>query len=75
MDFVSALKGGGPAAAKRRRTLGRDVLVVGQMALAMVFLAGGLVLSVEWNLPLSQSAGGVGFIGLVVSFLIARLFQ
>jgi predicted permease len=46
MDFVSALKGGGPAAARRPRTVGRDVLVVGQMALAMVVLiAAGMFLA------------------------------
>jgi predicted permease len=38
MDFVSALKAGGSGAAGQRRTLGRDALVIGQIALAMVVL-------------------------------------
>jgi ABC-type Mn2+/Zn2+ transport system permease subunit len=40
--------------------------LAGAVVLAIVFLFGGLVLSVEWNLPLSQSIGGVGFTVLVV---------
>jgi putative ABC transport system permease protein len=39
-DFVSALKTGGGGASGKRRTFGRDVLVVGQIALAMVVLIG-----------------------------------
>jgi predicted permease len=46
MDFVSALKGGGHGVSGQRRTLGRDVLVVGQIALAMVVLiAAGMFLA------------------------------
>ena len=40
--------------------------LVGAVVLALVFLVAGLVLSVEWNLPLSQSIGGIGFTVLVV---------
>jgi ABC-type Mn2+/Zn2+ transport system permease subunit len=40
--------------------------LVGAVVLALVYLAAGLVLSVEWNLPLSQSVGGVGFCVLVL---------
>jgi ABC-type Mn2+/Zn2+ transport system permease subunit len=40
--------------------------LVGSIVLAIIFLLAGLVLSVEWNLPLSQSVGGIGFIVLVV---------
>ena len=46
MDFVSALKAGGPGASGARRTLGRDVLVAAQIALAMVVLiAAGMFLA------------------------------
>jgi predicted permease len=38
MDFVSALKTGGHGVSGQRRTFGRDVLVAGQFALAMVVL-------------------------------------
>jgi predicted permease len=38
-DFVSALKAGGDGLSGRRRTVARDVLVAGQIALAMVILA------------------------------------
>jgi predicted permease len=38
MDFVCALKDGGHGASGQRRTVGRDVLVVGQIALAMIVL-------------------------------------
>jgi macrolide transport system ATP-binding/permease protein len=45
MDFVSALKAGGHGVSGQRRTLGRDVLVAGQIALAMVVLiAAGMFL-------------------------------
>ena len=45
-DFVSALKAGGDGASGKRRTLGRDVLVAGQIALAMVVLiAAGMFLA------------------------------
>lgn len=44
-DFVSALKTGGDSASRKRRTFGRDVLVTGQIALAMVVLiAAGMFL-------------------------------
>ena len=46
MDFVSALKTGGHGASGQRRTIGRDVLVAGQIALAMVVLiAAGMFLA------------------------------
>ncbi len=38
MDFLSALKAGGHGASGQRRTLGRDILIVGQIALATVVL-------------------------------------
>ena len=45
-DFVSALKTGGEGASGKRRTFGRDVLVAGQIALAMVVLiAAGMFLA------------------------------
>jgi len=45
-DFVSALKSGGDGASGKGRTVGRDVLVVVQMALAMVVLiAAGMFLA------------------------------
>jgi predicted permease len=44
-DFVSSLKTGGESVSGKRRTFGRDVLVAGQMALAMVVLiAAGMFL-------------------------------
>jgi len=46
LDFVSALKGGGHGVAGQRRTMGRDALVCGQIALAMVVLiAAGMFLA------------------------------
>lgn len=46
MDFVSALKAGGHGGSGQRRTPGRDVLVAGQIALAMVVLiAAGMFLA------------------------------
>jgi len=46
MDFFGALKSGGRGAAGSRRTLGRDSLVVAQIALAMVVLiAAGMFLA------------------------------
>lgn len=46
IDFLSALKAGGDGASGQRRTLARDVLVVGQIALAMVVLiAAGMFLA------------------------------
>jgi len=45
-DFVSALKAGGDGASGRWRTFGRDVLVAGQIALAIVVLiAAGMFLA------------------------------
>jgi predicted permease len=45
-DFVSALKTGGDGASGKGRTFGRDVLVAGQIALAMVVLiAAGMFLA------------------------------
>jgi putative ABC transport system permease protein len=45
-DFLNALKTGGDGAAGKRRTFGRDVLVAGQIALAMVVLiAAGMFLA------------------------------
>src|SRR5580692_2578319 len=45
-DFVSALKAGGDGASGKRSMLGRDVLVAGQIALAMVVLiAAGMFLA------------------------------
>ncbi len=45
-DFVSALKSGGDRACGKPRTIGRDVLVAGQIALAMVVLiAAGMFLA------------------------------
>jgi zinc/manganese transport system permease protein len=47
--------------------------LAGAAILSLIFLTGGLILSVEWNLPLSQSVGGIGFIVLI--FLqLARTF-
>src|SRR5216684_2922593 len=44
-DFVSALKRGADSASGKRRTFGRDVLVAGQIALAMVVqIAAGMFL-------------------------------
>ena len=45
-DFVTALKTGGESASGKRRTFGRDFLVAGQIALAMVVLiAAGMFLA------------------------------
>jgi predicted permease len=45
-DFVSALKAGGHGASGQRRTFGKDALVTGQIALAMVVLiAAGMFLA------------------------------
>ena len=45
--------------------------LIGAVVLALLFLLGGLILSVEWSLPLSQSVGGVGFAALVTLHLAA----
>ena len=46
MDFLGALKSGGHGASGPRRTIGRDILVAGQVALAMVVLiAAGMFLA------------------------------
>lgn len=47
--------------------------LAGAAGLSLLFLLGGLVLSVEWNLPLSQSVGGVGFVAMIVLHLAARV--
>jgi ABC-type Mn2+/Zn2+ transport system permease subunit len=47
--------------------------LLGAALLSLVFLCAGLVLSVEWNLPLSQSVGGIGFVVLVVMHGLALL--
>jgi len=47
--------------------------LAGAVILAVLFLVTGLVLSVEWNLPLSQSVGGVGFGFLIILHLVAWL--
>jgi putative ABC transport system permease protein len=46
MDLAAALKAGGSGASPTRRTIGRDILVTGQIALAMVILiAAGMFLA------------------------------
>ena len=46
MDFLGTLKSGGHGASGPRRTIGRDILVAGQVALAMVVLiAAGMFLA------------------------------
>ena len=45
------------------------------MFLALIFLAAGFVLSVRFDLPLSQSVGGLGFCALVVSHAAARALR
>ena len=47
--------------------------LIGACVLALIFLGCGLILSVEWNLPLSQSVGGIGFVFLIIMHLAARL--
>jgi zinc transport system permease protein len=47
--------------------------LVFSMILSLIFLVAGLVLSIEFNLPLSQSVGGFGFCCLVVSHAAARV--
>src|SRR5262249_59457076 len=50
-DFVSALKSGAHGSSGSRRTFGRDLLVTGQIALAMVILiAAGMSLAGFRNL-------------------------
>jgi ABC-type Mn2+/Zn2+ transport system permease subunit len=44
-------------------------------SLALIFLLGGLILSVEMSWPLSQSVGGVGFGSLIIAHIAARLFR
>jgi zinc/manganese transport system permease protein len=43
--------------------------------LAVFFLAAGLVVSIEFNLPLSQSVGGFSFCSLVISHAAARALK
>jgi ABC-type Mn2+/Zn2+ transport system permease subunit len=47
--------------------------LVASVIVAIVFLAGGFVLSIEMDWPFSQSVGGVGFAALVVSHAIAAI--
>jgi zinc/manganese transport system permease protein len=45
------------------------------MILSLIFLCAGLILSIEFALPLSQSVGGVGFCCLVISHAAARVLK
>ena len=45
--------------------------LVGAVILSQVFLAGGLILSVENTWPLSQSVGGLGFAAFVLSSVLS----
>ena len=45
------------------------------MILSLIFLVAGLILSIEFALPLSQSVGGFGFCCLVVSHAAARVLR
>jgi ABC-type Mn2+/Zn2+ transport system permease subunit len=45
------------------------------MILSVIFLTGGLILSVEQSLPLSQSVAGLGFCALVASHAAARVLK
>ncbi|HEV8607917.1 MAG TPA: metal ABC transporter permease [Tepidisphaeraceae bacterium] len=45
------------------------------MILSLIFLLAGLILSIEFSLPLSQSVGGVGFCCLVISHAAARVLK
>ena len=45
------------------------------MILSLIFLLAGLILSIEFALPLSQSVGGVGFCCLVISHAAARVLK
>ncbi len=45
------------------------------MILSLIFLCAGLILSIEFSLPLSQSVGGVGFLCLVISHAAARVLK
>ncbi len=45
------------------------------MILSLIFLGAGLILSIEFALPLSQSVGGVGFLCLVISHAAARVLK
>jgi ABC-type Mn2+/Zn2+ transport system permease subunit len=47
--------------------------LAGAAILSLLFLAVGFVCSVEWEWPLSQSVGGVGFAFLITSAAAARL--
>lgn len=48
--------------------------LIAAAAASLLFLAGGFVLSVEMEWPLSQSVGGVGFGALVLSHAFASAF-
>jgi zinc/manganese transport system permease protein len=50
------------------------VALVASTLASLLFLAGGFVLSVEMEWPLSQSVGGVGFAALVLSHVLATFF-
>jgi ABC-type Mn2+/Zn2+ transport system permease subunit len=41
---------------------------------SLIFLAGGFIMSIEMDWPLSQSVGGVGFAALIVSHVAAAIF-
>jgi ABC-type Mn2+/Zn2+ transport system permease subunit len=43
-------------------------------AMSLAFVAGGFVLSVEMDWPLSQSVGGVGFAALIASHVLSAIF-
>jgi ABC-type Mn2+/Zn2+ transport system permease subunit len=48
--------------------------LIASVVAALAFLAGGFVLSVEMEWPLSQSVGGVGFTALVLSHAVVTAF-
>ena len=45
------------------------------MIFSLIFLVAGLILSIEFALPLSQSVGGFGFCCLVISHAAARVWK
>ena len=47
--------------------------LIASVAAALLFVAGGLVLSIEMDWPLSQSIGGVGFAALLLSHVLRGL--
>jgi ABC-type Mn2+/Zn2+ transport system permease subunit len=48
--------------------------LIAAMIASLLFLAGGFVMSVEMDWPLSQSVGGVGFCALILSHTCAAIF-